>query len=90
MTLEFIILYVALPTLSLAFGLAFIRLTLGPSLPDRVVALELMSTFAIGLTVLYAVLTNQPALLDVAIVIALISFLGTVSFAYYLQRRVQG
>lgn len=72
--------------LSAAFFLAFIRLARGPSLPDRVVALDLLASLSVGWIALYAIATNQPVFLDVAIVLALISFLGTVGFAYYIAK----
>lgn len=86
MILEEALLHASLAVLGLAFGIAFIRLVRGPSLADRVIALELMSTIAIAIGGTYAALTRQQSFLDVAVVVALISFLGTVSFAYYLQR----
>lgn len=67
---------------------AFVRLARGPYLPYRVIALDLISVLAMGLIAVYAVRFNQPSFLDVAIILALISFLGTVAFAYYLERRV--
>ncbi len=78
----------ALGIISLGLILTFIRLVRGPSLPDRVVALDLAVALAIGIIACYAILFNQPAFLDVAIIIALISFLGTIAFAYYIERRV--
>lgn len=72
-----------------ALGLAFIRLLRGPSLPDRVVALDLISMIGVGLAAAYAVTVNQPVFLDVIMVFALISFLGTVAFAYYLERKTK-
>lgn len=72
-----------------ALGLAFIRLLRGPSLPDRVVALDLISVIGVGLVATYAVTVNQPVFLDVITVFALISFLGTVAFAYYLERKTK-
>lgn len=65
----------------------FIRLVRGPYLPDRVIALDLISILAMGFIVAYSVRFNQPNFLDVAIILAMISFLGTVAFAYYLERR---
>lgn len=79
---------IILAILSLTLVLAFIRLIRGPSLPDRVVALDLAVALAMGIIAVYAVTFNKPAFLDVAIIIALISFLGTVAFAYYLERRI--
>jgi multicomponent Na+:H+ antiporter subunit F len=88
MNLHDLILMVILPLLSVAIILAFVRLVRGPSLPDRVVAMDLMSTLGIGVIAAYAIATDQPVFLDVASVLALITFLGTVAFAYYLEQRV--
>ena len=73
--------------LALAVFLAFLRVLRGPSLPDRVVAFDLMTTVAVGIMAVYAIYTRETVYLDVAIVLALISFLGTVAFARYLERR---
>ena len=73
--------------ISAGFIGAFIRLVRGPHLPDRVIALDLISLLAMGFIITYAVRFNQPNFVDVAIIIALITFLGTVAFAYYLEKR---
>jgi multicomponent Na+:H+ antiporter subunit F len=78
---------IALTMLSIALVLAFGRLARGPSLPDRVIALDLISILAAAMTAVYAILTGEPVFLDVAIVLALISFLGTVAFARYLEKQ---
>ena len=73
--------------LSIALFLAFVRLVLGPSLPDRVVALDLIAAITVGFIAVYAIDTGQRVFLDAAIVVALITFLGTVAFAQYIERR---
>jgi multicomponent Na+:H+ antiporter subunit F len=73
----------------LAMFLAFARLVRGPSLPDRVVALDLIGVIAVGIIAAYNILTEQPILLDAATVVALVAFLGTVAFARYVERRKQ-
>ncbi len=77
----------ALALIGLALTLTFIRLVRGPSLPDRVVALDLMGVLVVGMIAAYAVATDTPGLLDPASVLALVGFLGTVAFARYLERR---
>jgi len=77
-----------MPVMSLALVLAFVRLARGPTLSDRVIALDLTGTVGMGMIAVYAIARDLPVLLDVAIVLALISFLGTVAFARYLERRV--
>lgn len=84
-----LLLWSLLAILGLATILTFIRLLLGPTLSDRVVALDLLSAFGIGIISVYAILTGQPIFLDVAAVLALIAFLTTVAFAYYIERRFQ-
>lgn len=67
--------------------MAFYRLLLGPSLADRVVALDLVSAVTIGINAFFAVVTDEVVLLDVVAVVALTSFLGTIAFAYYIEVR---
>ena len=80
---------VALALVGLALFLTFIRLVRGPTLPDRVVALDLMGVLAVGMIAAYAVATDQPVLLVPATVLALVGFLSTVTFARYLERRAR-
>jgi len=75
--------------LVVAVVLAFIRLVFGPSLPDRVVALDLIATLLVGLIAVYAIATDEAIILRVAMVVALFNFIGTIAFAYYLQMRGQ-
>jgi multicomponent Na+:H+ antiporter subunit F len=77
---------VAFNVMVLALFLAFIRLVRGPSLPDRVVALDLAAIVIVGMIAVQAIMTEQAVLLDVAIALALVSFVGTVAFARYVQR----
>ena len=72
-----------------AIFLAFWRLVRGPSLPDRVVALDVIASLSLGMIVVYAISANQPVYVDAAIALALIAFLGTVAFAQYIERRAR-
>jgi len=77
----------ALAMAGVALFLAFVRLIRGPSLPDRVVALDLVATLVVGIIATYDIATVQPVLLDTATVVALVAFLGTVAFARYVERK---
>lgn len=68
--------------------LAFLRLAMGPSLPDRVVALDLVTLLTVGFIITYMILSNEAVYLSAVIVVALVAFLGTVAFARYLEKRV--
>lgn len=71
----------------LGIVLCFIRLAKGPTLADRVVALDMMTVVLVAFCGLYAVFSGQAAFLDVAIVLALVGFLATVALARYAERR---
>lgn len=66
--------------------LAFIRLVRGPSLPDRVVAFDAMAVMSTGALGLAAIATDEPLLIDVTLVAALITFLGVVALAFAFER----
>ena len=74
---------------TIALFLALVRLVRGPSLPDRAVALDLIAVVNVGIIAVYAINTNQSVLLDAAIVVGLISFLGGVAYAQYIERRAR-
>lgn len=75
--------------LSIAILLTVVRTLKGPTVPDRVVALDLLAYFIIGSIGVYAIRTDKPSLIMIAIVMALILFLGTTAFALYLERRAR-
>ena len=75
--------------LILAMFLAFIRLAKGPSLPDRVVAFDVITVSVAGILAVDTIAVGHAVFLDAVIVLALISFLATVAFARYLERRSQ-
>lgn len=77
---------IALATLGVALLVALIRLVKGPTLPDRVVAMDLVGVLAVGLIVVLAAWTGVRATLDAALVIALVGFVGTVAYATYVER----
>ena len=73
--------------LGLGMLASFWRLVRGPSLADRVVALDLIGYLSIGLMVALSIVTQRESFLFVPVVAAIILFLGTAAFAIYLERR---
>ena len=65
---------------------AFIRLVLGPTLADRVVAVEVIGAIVAALIVVAAIHTGEETFIDIALVFALVSFLGTLGFARFVLR----
>lgn len=78
---------IALSVLSVSLCLSFWRLVIGPSLLDRVVALDLAATLLVGALVLHGIAATEPVSLRVATVLALLNFLGTVGFATYVSKK---
>jgi multisubunit Na+/H+ antiporter MnhF subunit len=77
---------ITLATLGVALLITVVRLVKGPTLPDRVVAMDLLGVLVVGLSVVLAASTGVRAALDVAIVLALVGFLGTIAYATYIER----
>jgi len=70
----------------LAMILLFIRLIVGPTVIDRGIALDTLTIISVALIAYIAVFTGRVIYLDVAMVYALLSFLGVVALARYLER----
>ena len=79
--------YFVVPMLAVSAVMVFIRILVGPSLVDRVVALDLLITIGIAIITTYSILVGDSTFLDIAMILALIAFLGTVAFAYYLEKK---
>lgn len=77
---------IALVLVSLALFLSALRMFRGPSLADRVVALELIASLMVGIIAVVSIVGDQPILIDVAIALALVGFLGAVAFARYMEK----
>ncbi len=67
--------------------LCFVRVVLGPSIADRMVAIEIFGILVVGICVLLVVKTGRLFLIDVAIAWILLSFIGVVTLAKYLTRK---
>ncbi len=64
-----------------------IRAWLGKSIPDRMVAIDIMGTLAVGLTAILAIITGRSFLIDVALAWIFLSFIGTLALAKYLAHK---
>jgi len=69
-----------------AIFMAFYRLMRGPTLPDRVIALDMMTISIVAFCALFSIRTDDPVFLDIAIVMALVGFLATVALARFAER----
>jgi len=76
---------IALVIIFVSIAVAIIRVLLGPTVPDRVVALDTINTLVIAGMILFGTATKMPIYIDVAIVYALLSYITTLFIAKYLQ-----
>ncbi|AYG65574.1 MULTISPECIES: cation:proton antiporter [unclassified Rhizobium] len=80
---------VALGILSIAFLFTVYRVVAGPTLPDRVLALDMLVAIAIGFIAVIAIKTGFTLYIDIAISLGLVGFLATVAFARFILTRAQ-
>jgi multicomponent K+:H+ antiporter subunit F len=77
---------IALGGLALSLVLGFIRLAAGPTLPDRVLALDTLYVNGIAFLVTFGLRTSSPVYFEAALLIAMFAFVGTVALAKYALR----
>ena len=77
----------AVAALVVTVFLALIRAYLGPTVYDRVVAVNAIGTMTVLLIAAVGFLTGRPEFLDIALVYALINFIGTIAVLRYIKRR---
>jgi len=78
---------ISLAILTVAFLLIVVRIVRGPTLPDRVVALDMLVAVGIGFIAAIGVKTDYYLYVDIAIALGLVGFLATVAFARFVLNR---
>ncbi len=86
-TTRTVVIIVAFAMLLAAMVLAAWRLMKGPSINDRIAAMEVIATVVIGFVLVYSILINNAIYIDIPVIISLISFIGTVAISTYLKHR---
>lgn len=81
-----IVIPIAMLMISIAIALNLWRLTIGPSLPDRILALDTMYVNAIALLILFGIYQHSALYFEAALLIAVMGFVGTVALSKYLLR----
>lgn len=79
--------YIAIAIISISTILTLVRFFKGPSLPDRVISLDVFSANLLAVLAIYSVLSEEKAYLNVALIMSLNAFVGTMTFAYYLVQK---
>ncbi len=86
-TIPDIVLYIAFAFLITAMIITLIRLLKGPSVNDRIAAMDLIASIIMGVILVYAVLINNAMYFDIPLIISLISFIGTIAVSTYLKQK---
>jgi multicomponent Na+:H+ antiporter subunit F len=68
-------------------GLCLYRVIRGPSVADRVVAIDIIGIIVVGICVILSISTGRAFLIDIGIAWIILSFIGTLTMAKYLERR---
>lgn len=77
---------IAFILVSIALILSFIRLVMGPDLPDRILALDTLYINSIALLILLGIYLNSALYFEAALLIAVMGFIGTLALSKYLMR----
>lgn len=78
--------YIAFVALALAQGMSMVRLVIGPTTGDRILALDTMVVNAIGLIVLLGIAQGSRIYFEVTLIIAMLGFISTVAYARFILR----
>lgn len=80
-------LIIAFAMLMLSLIITLFRLINGPTISDRVAAMDLIASVASGFILIYSIRVRLEVYFDIVIIISLISFIGTLAISYYLKLR---
>lgn len=86
-TIPDFVLYTSFAFLMMAMIITLFRLLKGPSINDRIAAMDLISSIIMGVILVYAVLIQNAIYFDVPLIISLISFIGTIAVSNYLKQK---
>ena len=81
------VLYIAFAFLMTAMVITLVRLLKGPSVNDRIAAMDLIASIIMGVILVYSVFINNAMYFDVPLIISLISFIGTIAVSTYLKQK---
>lgn len=79
---------ISLILFALSIGIAGIRIVLGPSMADRVLALDVIGVNLIATIGVISVVLNTTAFLEVILILGILSFIGTIAYSKFIERGV--
>lgn len=82
------ILTISLILFGIAIFITFIRIVIGPTFPDRVIAMDVIGVNLISAIAIVSILFSTRAFYDVILVLGILAFISTISFSKFLERGV--
>ena len=83
-----IMLRIALTLFGIAIVIALYRIVFGPSLPDRIIALDMIGVNLISGIAIISIIVDTKSFLDVILIVGILAFISTIAFAKYIERGV--
>jgi len=81
-------LYTALALYGIAIAISAYRIIIGPSLPDRIIALDMIGVMLVSSIAITSVILGTKAFLEVILILAILAFISTIAFSKYIERGV--
>lgn len=79
---------ISLVLFAISIGIAVIRIILGPSMADRVLALDVIGVNLIATIAVISVILHTTAFLEVILILGILSFIGTIAYSKFIERGV--
>lgn len=81
-----ILLSISLVLFTCAIFIALYRIIVGPSMPDRVVALDMIGVNLVSLVAVFSIVLHTHAYLEVILIVGILAFISTVGLARFVER----
>ncbi|MGE6629904.1 Na(+)/H(+) antiporter subunit F1 [Bacillus sp. NPDC077027] len=81
-----LIMQISLGILALSTFMFVIRVIKGPSIPDRIIALDAIGINLIGITAIVSILLRTTAFFEIILLLGILAFIGTVAFSKFLEK----
>ena len=82
------VLIISLVLFMLAIALLLYRVIIGPTLPDRAIALDTIGVNLISAIAIVSIVLNTKAFLEAILILGILAFIGTIAFSKYIERGV--
>lgn len=82
------ILTISLILFGIAIAITFVRIILGPSFPDRVIAMDVIGVNLISVIAIVSILFKTKAFMEVILILGILAFISTIAFSRFLERGV--